>query len=804
MMAFLIINFLVLIPQFSWSKDTSKLMSQYEALQPFHENIRILMPKEKCGIRYKSQRVCRTDKQWEDNSVSFKDLLYATESSVDTANAEFLSTPLGLKYQQLKTFMSTYNALQSCSKTQPLINNDILFRTQSNISLALEKSDDCKSILSNSSTEKNSIALLGSHLQQITHGVPLKESVFEDDLFSQTLQTSILARITLTKQLGNEDINTSSFKQKLMKQFCTGNVLTPTSRGLREKTGWVCTEKDEKVISDLMRQFINEVNTKQAVGHSTKPSEEKEECFTVQRNKKCVHTNLYEFQSMPPDFAGNNQIDFLDTSTIVADINYRISNLNFILEEYNEQKKELEEKFFSENPDIKQEGLNLAKKRAIEYERSLKYKKFKEKLKRLKKTTFLDYKEELSLLHRSGAGIFLQTDIIRSQSNFEELEKITTKGLGILGFEESELTHLEDFPLLKPISDRTAQLAAQEALLRIDRQIQTLFADQRNKHKIDRQYLDHIQQTSSEKEKQDLKDWYQDQRFDRLSQLILFNPNAISPVLLESPEYFSVFCETINKIEKDKKFKERLKTALLIGSAAGAMAIAALTAGAGAPVPLTIASTVVAGTGLTLTDFTIRVLEVGRHARNQENLLNAYLSQTGDEQSIVDIRKEWKSSVKEKFHAGWALALGTFDIGRAGSAVKRIKLYKKSTSDIPVLQTQNNQLQKIITENDQYKEAIESLLQKHSLRSVQRLLNNVKKISVDRQKEVLDSFTKITQHKSFDLTAFTRDLKQSSTKENIADVLKRWAICISCRVKVGTKKTKNSSDDQSVIESSEL
>jgi len=797
-MAVFTISFLILITQFSWSKDTSELMSQYEALQPFHENIRILMPNEKCKI-HRSKQVCWTEKQWEDNSSSFKDALYATESSVDTASPEFLSTPLGLKYQQLKTFMSAYNALQSCSKTQPLINNEILLRTQSNISLALEKPDDCSV---NSSTEKNSIALLGNHLQQITPGVPLKESAFEDDLFSQTLQTSIQARVTLTKQLGSEDINTPSFKQNLLEQFCTGNVLTPSSRGLRKRTSWVCTEKDEKEISDLMRKFINEVNTMEVVEHPIKLSGEKRECFIVHRNKKCVHTNLYEFQSTPPDFAGDNQIDSLDTPTIVADINYRISNLNFILEEYNEQKEGLEEKFFSENTDIKQEALSLPEKRAAEYERALKHRKFNEKLKRLKKTAFLDYKEELALLHGNGAGTFLQTDVIRSQSNFEELEKIATKALGILGFEEAELTHSEDFPLLKPISSRAAQLAAQEALLRIDRQIQTLFADQRNKHKIDQEYLNQIQQTSSEKEKQDLKDWYQDQRFDRLSKLILFNPNAVSPVLLENPEYFSVFCETVNKVEKDKKFKERLKTALLIGSVAGAMAIATVTAGAGAPVPITLASTIVAGTGLTLTDFTLRILEVGRHARNQENLLNAYLSQTGDEQSIVDIRKEWKSSIKEKFHAGWALALGTFDISRAGSAIKRIKLYKKSATDIPTLQTQNNQLQRIITENDQHKEAIEGLLQKHPLRSVQRLLNNVKKIPIDRQKEVLDSFTKIAQHKSFDLTAFTRDLKQSSTKEQIADILKRWAICISCRVKVGTKKTKNSSDSKSVIESS--
>ena len=803
-MAFFILIFLTLINSFLWSKETSisDLMSQYETLHPFHENIRILMPNEKCETKNKSQRVCWTETQWEDNSKPFKDLLRDTESSVDTTNPEFLSTPLGQKYKQLETFMNTYNTLQSCSTSKPLVNNEILFRTQSNISLALENTDDCKTISSNSSIKENSIALLGSHLQQaINGGIPLKESSFEDDLFSQALQTSIQARITFAKQFGNDDINTPFFKQKLLERFCKGNVPTSTVRGLRQKKGWACTETDEKVISDLIKQSINEVNNKEVVKHPTKFSEEKEECSTIQRNKRCVNTNVYEFQSMPPVFAEEDQIDLLDTPTIVADINYRIANLNSILEEYNEQKRVLEEKFFLENPDINpEENLNLPEKRRAEHERSLKHKKFNDEMKRLKKIAFLDYKQELSLLHKSGAGALLQTDAIRTQSNFNELEKITSKALGILGFEEAELTHPEGFPLLKPISDRTAQSATHEALLRIDQQIQTLLADQRNKHKIDQEYLDRIQQASSKKEKQDLQEWYQDQQFDRLSKLILFNPNTISPVLLDNPEYSSVLCETVNKIEKDKKLKEMLKTGLLVMSAAGSVGIAVITAGVGAPAPLTIASTVIVGTGMTLTDFTVRVNEVSRHTRNQENLLNAYLSQTGDDQSIVDIRKEWKSSIKEQFHAGWALALGTFDFSRMGSAFTKIKLHKSSSAKIPTLQTRNDQLQRIITENDQYKSAIESLLQDHSLRSVQRLLNNIRRLQTNQQKQVLDSFAKITQHRSFDLTAFSRDIKKAHTRENIKELLKRWAICISCRVKFGTKKTKSSSDSKSVIE----
>ena len=804
LMAFFILSFLILINNFSWSNEASinELMSQYETLQPFHEKIAILMPDEKCsknkGKGKGNKEHCWIDRQWEDNSKPFEDLLQKTENSVDTTNPNFAHTPLGQKYQQLKTFMSMHNRLKSCSSLNSVASDDILHRAQSNISLALENPDDCKPVSSNS----ESISLLGKHLQQVARSNTSIESSFENDLFSKALQTSIQTRITFTKQFGNDDINTLSFKQKLLDQFCKGNIPTPTSRGLRQKQGQACTEKDEKVISDLIRQTIDETNNKELIQHSTRVSHQEEQCSTIQRKKKCVVTNVYEFQSTPPKFAGENQIDSLDAPTIVADINYRIANLNSILEDYNEQRKDLEEKWTLENQNLrKREGLNLPERRKADHEYSLKRKKFEDELKRLKKTVFLEYKQELALLHASGAGSLLQTKSVRNQSNFKELERIASKALGILGFEEAELTHPEEFPLLKLIDDYTAHLAKQEALSRIDQQIQTLLTDQRDKHNIDQEYLDRIQQASSEKEKQDLQEWYQDQRFDRLSKLILLNPKTTSSTLLNNPEYSSILCKTIHKIEKNKEFKDMLKTALFIGSASGSVAIAILTAGIGVPAPLTIASAVIVGTGLTLTDFTLRVFESNRHSRNQENLLNTYLSQTGDDQSIEDIRTEWKSSIKEQYHAGWALALGTFDISRIGSAVKKIKLHKNSSANIPTLQTQNNQLQRIITENDQYKEAIESLLQQHSIRSVQRLLHNVRRLPVDQQKTVLDSFSRIAHHNSFDLTAFSREIKQTHTVKNIKELLKRWAICISCRIKVGTKKTKNSSDSKSIIES---
>ncbi len=781
----------------------SELLSQYETFQPFHENISILMPDKKCRIQNKSEKICWIENNWEDNSQPLEDLLRITEGSVDTTHPDFAHTLLGQKYQQLKTLMSMHNRLKSCSTTNSVVSDDILHRAQSNISHALENPDDCKSVSSNSESD---ITLLGNHLQQTTNRNTLKTSSFEDNLFSQALQTSIQSRVNFTKKFEDDNINTHEFRQKLLDQFCEGDVPTSTSRGIKKRRGWACTKKDAKIISNLIREAIDHTNNKELIQHPTRVSHQEEQCPTVQRKKKCIKTNVYEFQSTPPNFAEDGQLDSLDVSTIVADINYRISNLNSILEDYNEKKEELERKLALEIQNINQEeNLSLPEQRTRDHNQSLKRKKLRDELKRLKKTIFLEYKQELAFLHSNGAGVFLQTSAVRNQSKFEELEKITTKALGLFGFEEAELTHQEDFPLLEPIDDYTARLAKQEALSRTDQQIQTLLSDQRNKHKIDQEYLDRIQNVSSEEEKQDLNKWYQEQRFDRLSKLVLSSPKIISPVLLNNLEYSSVLCEISDKIEKDKKFKERLKTALFIGSAAGSVAIGVLTIGVGAPPTLASTASLSIGMGLTTADFTLRMMEINRHSRNQEDLLNAYLSQTGDDQSIEDIRKEWKSKFKQQFHAGWALALGTFDIYRIGSTIKRARMAKQDIStDIPTLQIQNNQLQRIITDNDQYIESIQSLLQKYPARSVQRLLNSIKRLPSDQQRTVLDSFSKISKHDSFDLTAFSKEIKQSAAKENIFQILKRWSICFSCRFKVSTKKTKNSSDAKSVIESSEL
>ena len=588
---------------------------------------------------------------------------------IDTTNPDFSSTLLGQKYHNLKSFINIHKKLSSCSKSNSVVNDDILYRAQSNVFLNLENPDYCQPVSSNSESE---LALLGNHLQQIARRNNSKTSSFEDNLFSQALQTSIHSRVTLTKQFGNDDINTPNFTQKLLDQLCEGDVLTSTSRGLRKKRDWVCTEKDKAVINNLIREIIKEINNKELIQHPTKFSQQKEECFSVQRNKrkKCVNKKFYEFQSMPPVFAEDNQIDSLDVPTIVADINYRISRLNSILEDYNEERKELENKLALEEQNINQEeNLSLPEQRKRDHNRSLKRKKLQDELKRLKRIFFLDYKQELSLLHANGAGALLQTDVIRNQSKFKELEQITTKNLGLSGFEEAELTHKEDFPLLKPIDDHIARSAKRETLLRIDKQIQTLLSDQRNKHKIDQEYLDRIQNVSSEEEKQNLNKWYQEQRFDRLSKLILSNPKTISPVLLNSPEYSSLLCEIADKIEKDEKFKETLKTGLFIGSALGSVVVGTLTAGTGAPPTLAATASLATAVGVTAADFTLRMKEMSRHSRNQEAMLNAYLSQTGDEQSIVDIRKEWKLAFTQGVHAKWTLALGTFDLYRIGSAI---------------------------------------------------------------------------------------------------------------------------------------
>ncbi|MDE0151743.1 MAG: hypothetical protein OXK80_04515 [Bdellovibrionales bacterium] len=800
-MVFFIIFFAILLNSFSWSEETSELMSQYETLSPFHENITLLMPERKCHNhkhRGKNNTDCWIDMQWEDNSEPFEELLHKTESSVDTKNPDFINTPLGQEYHRLKSFINIHKKLKSCSKEKSIAKNDILHRTQSNISMGLENPDECKSV---SPISKDSIALFGKHLKETVLPENVStESSFEDDLFSQALKTNIQSRIKFTRQTGDDNINTQSFKQKLLDKFCTENAPASTqARRTRKKETWICSEKDKEIINNIIDNAVTSANAKELIQHPTKFSHQDEECFKDQRKNKCIKTSVYEFQSAPPEPVGENQMDSLSPPVITADINYRIASLNSILEDYNNHKKELEEQWALENPSIDPaDFLNLPEKRKAEHEYSLQRKKFYDQLQRIKKTFFLEYKRELALLHASGAGSLLQTDVVRNKSNFKEIEKITAKGLGLMGFEETELTHHEPFPLLEPIDDRTARLAVQERFHRMDQNIGELLSDQRNKHKTDQEYLDRLQKDSSEEK--DLNKWYQDQRFDRLSKLILFSPQTINPVLLDNPEYSSVLCKVAEKIENDRQFKRTLKTGFLIGSVAGSITVAILTLGTGAPISMATNLSITTGIGLTAADLSFRISEINRHSRNQEDMLNAYLSQLGDDQSIEDIRTEWKSKVKEQVHAGWTLTLGVFDAYRIRSAINKAK----SLSEPPAFGVRDNQLQNILKENNQYVESIQSLLQKHSTRSVQRLLNAVKRLPPSQQTDVLDSFQKIAEKSSFNLNAFSREIKNSSAKKNISETLMAWGICLSCKLKPGQKAQRESSDAQSVIESSEL
>ena len=90
LMAFFILSFLILIHSFLWSNEVpiSELMSQHETLHPFHEKIAILMPYKKCSKNRnkgnKTKENCWIDRQWEDNSKPFEDLLRKTKNSSDT------------------------------------------------------------------------------------------------------------------------------------------------------------------------------------------------------------------------------------------------------------------------------------------------------------------------------------------------------------------------------------------------------------------------------------------------------------------------------------------------------------------------------------------------------------------------------------------------------------------------------------------------------------------------------------------------------------------------------------------------
>ena len=95
-------SILLILP--AWGGDNAALLRRYQALAPFHQNIRLSTLKEVCR-----EQVCRLEIQERDNSGTFEALLEDTRRLGPRADS-----PLGRQQRKLSHFLSVHKTFERC------------------------------------------------------------------------------------------------------------------------------------------------------------------------------------------------------------------------------------------------------------------------------------------------------------------------------------------------------------------------------------------------------------------------------------------------------------------------------------------------------------------------------------------------------------------------------------------------------------------------------------------------------------------------------------------------------------------
>ena len=704
------------------------MLSQYQSLHPFYNSIREPMPVQKCEKISGRQRTrqpkehCWIEIQYEENPEQMFDLLEQTEKSYPVSDPDFLLTDLGKEYLNLQRFMNIYEQAVSCKKNL----DDTEF-----VDSHLKRIEWNLSAVFN---EQEACSPLSEDIPGVLENksLPFEESDFQRLLFLDIVNKSVKARLSMEHQTQKTSKEDSELIDQIVHGVCQGTMKIPyhTLRGNRYRGEKVCTQEDKEFLAKTIEEIKKE----------TPLPEEK---INVQQR---VNTELQE--------------------------------INSILQEYNEERSVIVAR--------NQEALSKLPSDITRRPSVYKIKtKEKQELNRLKANAFRRYQTKLSEIYSTDIGSFFATSAVQESTGLVNLEELSSKNLGLGGFEKTVLSNTDSFALLKPIDSTTSETAVTEYADRIQSSLQNAFAHNSKQQREEQSYL-----SQSELPPEKLTDEHREQRMEDIEKLIMTHPGSLSSVLKNHPDYFPIVCSALKNIASDERKRALLKKSLIYLGSAGALTIsliAPIVGISGLPVLLAVAAT---ATTVSTIDYSVRSAEAKRHYELREDMLNAYLGQTGDNKSIEDMRKEWENFMAEDIHSKWAIGLGLFDLTRTGFAVRSSVKITAQSSNLPAKLSNNRQLLKAISDNSEYKQAFIQLAKNHPIDKVRRFLSTISFFPKLRQQVILDNLSKIVLNPELNLDVLTSALKSSARISGIQAVLKRAATCVSCKVTSTTKKVK--------------
>ncbi len=727
--------YLFILSSAALADETEQFLKKYHFFQPYYDSIREPMPVKRCensSIKHgrKNQERCWMEIEYEHHPQKLQNLLAETETHFETSDPKFLSSSLGKEYKHLKHFMNIYNKMKNCKEGRILEEPDAV----SMINRFEEGASEAVSFSNCESchSKRNQIKQTFSAVLQQTQNSPTAESNLQNEILSQALEKSIKARILMESRLKEDNLKKSFFASSAMRLFCRPN------NGVKN----ICSEQE----TELLRKIIEKERTKSLASSTAKP-------LTLEDTTKYL--------------------------------NRHISRLNNILREYNTSRKMILEEKQKESAKL---SSHIANRPALH--------KIKEKyttaLKRLKNSSFREYQETLAQIYSTELGAVLRTKSIHSAAGFLELEKMNSKLLGIQGFEETILTNKDAFPLLKPIEDKLTRTALSEYFSRSNASIHSLLSQKQQKQKEDEEYHSRLQTAAGNREKKKLADQYKSKRIRDIEELLQVHPDIVSLSIVKTPQHSSIICTAVKNISDRRKRQNFIKDSITISSAVGSAAVAVIAPYLGVVgLPVLLASSGVAVTSA-VADYTLRYKGASQHRELKEKMLNAYLSQTGDNQSIDDIRQEWRLALAEDLHAKWAVGFGLFDLTRTGWAMRQTLVHttKKIRNTTAVQITKNRILLNNISQNKAYETALLNLLDTHSQLEVRNFLRAAALFPPKKQALVLKELPNMAAHPRLNLRQITAELKKHGTKANVMDFLIRYTRCVNCKAKPGIKLKK--------------
>ena len=559
-----------------------------------------------------------------------------------------------------------------------------------------------------------------------------KESDFQRLLLVDIIKKSIKARLSMEQKIQKTPKEDSELIDHIVRGVCQDTMEVPvnTVRGTRYRNKKICLQEDKEILA----KTIEEIKTDTPLPKGK---------INVQQR-----------------------------------VNEELLKINSILQEYNEERNKITARTQEELSTLP----SNIRRRPFVYEIKTKE---KQELNRLKAIAFRRYQTKLSEIYSTDIGSFFATSTVQESTGLVNLDELSPKALGLGGFEKMVLSNTDSFSLLKPIDSTISETAITEYVDRIQTSLQTAFAQNKKQQREDQSYLSQVKSSPEE-----LRDEHREQRMEDIENLIMTHPGSLGSVLKNHPDYFPIVCSALQNIARDERKRALLKESLIYLGSAGALAIsliAPIVGIAGLPVLLAVAAT---ATTVSTADYLVRSEESKRHYELRENMLNAYLAQTGDNKSIEDMRKEWENFMAEDIHSKWAIGLGLFDLTRTGFAVRSSVKITAQSSNLPAKLSNNRQLLRAISNNGEYKQAFVHLAKNHPTDKVKRFLSTISFFPKPRQQVILDNLSKVVLNPELNLDVLTNALKSSARISGIKAVLKRSATCISCKVSSITKKVR--------------